>query len=120
MSERSVIQYLNDMRNAASDALLYVKGMDSATFASNMLTFKAVAFCHFIVGAAASQLLEKYPEFATEHPDLPWTRICETGNRVLRDFFDLDPSEIWEATQRTLPELLLQIEAVHHWRAQGE
>jgi uncharacterized protein with HEPN domain len=120
MNERRAVDYLNEMQQAASDALLFVGEMDGEAFARDKLTFKAVAFCHFTIGAAASRLLVTYPAFATEHPDLPWTTICGTGNRILEDVFDLDPSEIWEATQRTLPELLSGIDAIRHWHAQGE
>ncbi|MBX5159880.1 MULTISPECIES: HepT-like ribonuclease domain-containing protein [unclassified Rhizobium] len=120
MKERRAIDYLNDMQKAASQALSFIGGMDEAAFAEDQLTFKAVAFCHFTIGAAASRLLVSHPEFATEHPNLPWTRICGTGNRILDDVFDLDPSEIWEATYRTLPELLREIDAVRYWHAQGE
>ncbi|MBC2805083.1 DUF86 domain-containing protein [Rhizobium ruizarguesonis] len=120
MSERRAVDYLNDMQEAASDALLFVGGMDGEAFAGDKLIFKAVAFCHFTIGVAASRLLVTYPAFATEHPDLPWTKICGTGNRILDDVFDLDPSDIWEATQRTLPELLAAIDGVRNWHAQGE
>ncbi|MGR9296732.1 HepT-like ribonuclease domain-containing protein [Rhizobium leguminosarum] len=120
MKERRAIDYLNEMYEAASEALSFVGGMDEAAFAGDKLTFKAVVFCHFTIGAAASRLLVNHPEFATEHPDLPWTRICGMGNRILEEVFDLSPSSIWEATYRTLPELLSAIDAVRYWHAQGE
>lgn len=120
MSERRAIDYLNEMYEAASEALTFIGGMDETVFAGDKLTFKAVAFCHFTIGAAASRLLVTHPEFATEHPTLPWTKICGMGNRILEDVFDLNPSDIWEATYRTLPELLSAIDAVRYWHAQGE
>ncbi|API50628.1 DUF86 domain-containing protein [Rhizobium leguminosarum bv. viciae 248] len=120
MNERRAIDYLNEMYEAASEALSFVGGMDGTAFAGDKLTFKAVTFCHFTIGAAASRLLVTHPEFASEHPDLPWTKICGTGNRILDGVFDLDPSDIWEATYRTLPELLSAIDAIRHWHAQGE
>ncbi|MBX4925072.1 HepT-like ribonuclease domain-containing protein [Rhizobium binae] len=120
MSEPRAIEYLDEMQKAAAEALYFVGGMDEAAFAEDNLTFKAVAFCHFTIGAAASRLLVTHPEFATEHPTLPWTKICGTGNRILEDVFTLDPSVIWEATYRTLPELLVEIDAIRHWHAEGE
>ena len=120
MKERRAIDYLNEMYEAASEALSFIGGMDETAFSGDKLTFKAVAFCHFTIGAAASRLLVTHPEFATEHPTLPWTKICGTGNRILEDVFALDPSDIWEATYRTLPELLVEIDAIRHWHAEGE
>lgn len=120
MRERQAVDYLNDMQRAAANARLFIEGMDSDRFAKDPLTQHAVAFCQLAIAASASQLLEKHPEFATEHPDLPWTAMREIGDRIAHDSFQLHPQDIWDATQRVLPELLLQIDAVHHWRAQGE
>ncbi|MEZ2130441.1 MULTISPECIES: DUF86 domain-containing protein [unclassified Sinorhizobium] len=120
MRERQAVDYLNDIQRAASNARLFTEGMDSDTFAKDPLTQHAVAFCHVAIAALASRLLDTHPEFATEHPDLPWTAMREMGDRIAHDFFQLHPQDIWDATQRVLPELLLQIDAVHHWRAQGE
>ncbi|MGO7867587.1 hypothetical protein ACC676_39790, partial [Rhizobium ruizarguesonis] len=44
----------------------------------------------------------------------------QANKPILDDVFDLDPSDIWEETQRTLPELLAEIDGVRNWHAQGE
>lgn len=120
MKDRSAIDYLENMQRAASDALDMIQNIDQATFRGDRVLFSAITFCHFLIGEAAAVLLEKYPEFATDHPNLPWTALCDRRDRILRDFFDLDPTEVWEATQQSLPELLSEIETIRNWRAQGE
>jgi uncharacterized protein with HEPN domain len=120
MKERQAIDYLNDMQKAASDAGHFIEGMDSTAFAEDLRTQRAVGLSFVILGAAASHLREKYPDFVEEHPDLPWSDMFGLTDRTLHSAFDQDFSDIWALTQDLLPVLLSQIESVRHWQAQGE
>jgi uncharacterized protein with HEPN domain len=118
--ERSPIEYLGIMQRAAADAIRMIEGMDQATFEKSKVTFSAVSFCHFLVGQSASDLMRHHPEFATDHPQLPWAVLSTMRDHVLNDFFDISPEEIWFATLNSMRDLELQIADLRNWRAQGE
>ncbi|WJH40525.1 hypothetical protein N7E02_29145 [Aliirhizobium terrae] len=59
--QRSAIDYLEIMERSATDALRMVEGMDEAAFVESKVTFNAVAFCHFLAGQAAADLMEHHP-----------------------------------------------------------
>jgi uncharacterized protein with HEPN domain len=118
--QRSAIGYLEIMERSATDALLMVEGMDEAAFADSKVTFHAVAFCHFLAGQAAADLIERYPEFATDHPQIPWTATRAMRDHILGEFSKLRHEEIWLATQDSMRSLAGQIAELRNWHAQGE
>jgi uncharacterized protein with HEPN domain len=118
--QRSAADYLSIMERSAEDALKMIDSMDEAAFAGSSVTFHAVAFCHFLAGQAAADLMQHHPEFATDHPQLPWTALCETRDHILNDFARLQSQEVWLATHNSMKDLKARIAELRHWRAQGE
>lgn len=68
---RSAIDYIDIMHRAASDAIALTGTMDQVAFSESRVTLAAVSFCHFMAGQAACDLMDHYPEFVTDHPQLP-------------------------------------------------
>lgn len=46
--------------------------------------------------------------FKDEHPDVPWERICEMGDTLLRTPDRVSPDELWKHARAFIPELLLK------------
>ena len=120
MVATSPVQRLDHLQKAASDARLFIHGMERDAFERDQRTQYAVSHCIFIIGAAARHLLEEHPEFAAEHPELGWDEIRGIGDNLLADGADVDADSIWRIVERTIPKLLAQLSSIRHWQAEGE
>lgn len=120
MTTQGPVYYLDRMQKAAEEARLFVRGMDGTAFAGNKLVQSAVAYSLCVIGAAAAELLEKHPEFEAEHPDVRWSELRDMSKRLLSGEASMGVEGLWAAVAHTVPELLSQLEAIRHWRAEGE
>lgn len=117
---RSAIDHIDIMHRAASDAIALTANMDQVSFSESRVTLAAVSFCHLMAGQAACDLMDHYPEFVTDNPQLPWTILGGRRDRILDDGYDLSATDIWNVTQQTIRPLIAALEALRNWHAQGE
>ncbi|WP_431978594.1 HepT-like ribonuclease domain-containing protein [Pseudomonas fungipugnans] len=47
--------------------------------------------------------MDRYPEFATLHAQVPWRAM---RNRIAHGYFDINLEVVWDTVQAALPELL--------------
>lgn len=120
MVTTSPMRRLDHMQKAASNAQLFVDGMERGAFERDQRTQYAVAQCFVIIGAAARHLLEEHPEIATEHPELGWDEIRAIGDSLHADGADVNAEAIWRIVEHTIPKLLAQLASIRHWQAEGE
>ncbi|MDL2400447.1 HepT-like ribonuclease domain-containing protein [Rhizobium mayense] len=120
MTGRGPIHYLDQMQRAASEACLFVRGMERASFLADDRTQYAVAYSLCVIGASAAQLLHEYPEFGPDHPDLHWNEMKTMSERLLSDGVTANVEDVWATVGHAIPELLTQLESIRRWRAEGE
>jgi uncharacterized protein with HEPN domain len=60
-----------------------------------------------IIGEAANGISI---ENRKELPQIPWTKIIGTRNRLIHGYFDVDLDIVWNILVQNIPELILQIE----------
>jgi uncharacterized protein with HEPN domain len=120
MTAQGPVYYLERMQKTAEEACLFVRGLDGVAFAGNKLVQSAVAYSLCVIGATAAELLVKHPEFEPEHPEVRWNELRDMGVRLLSGEASLEVEDLWTAVAHTVPELLSQLEAIRHWRAEGE
>ena len=68
--------------------------------------------CSFIVGEAATKVMDQHAEFAEQHPQVPWRSMRGMRNRIAHGYFDIDLDVVWGTVQTALPELLALMPAV--------
>ena len=100
---------LGHIAEAAREAVGYVADIDRATFDASRPLQHAVVRCIEIVGEAAARLS---PALRDANPQIPWSRIVATRNRIVHAYFDVDMDLIWATARIELPELLHEIAAV--------
>jgi len=120
MSLDRLITYLDRLQRAASEIGQFLQGTDRDAFFNDVEKQRAVGMNLMMLGEAAARISEEYPEFVVDHPDLPWHAIRDFRNQIAQGYFDIELTALWDTAQTSVPELLLQLDSIRHWRAEGE
>ncbi|MBW9336037.1 DUF86 domain-containing protein [Herbaspirillum sp. RU 5E] len=106
MSVNRLTDYLDHMQQAASDACSFVKGTSKAEFVDDKRTQQAVIMSLIIIGEASTKVMDRYPEFAQAHAEVPWRSMRGMRNRIAHGYFEINLDVVWDTVQTALPELL--------------
>ena len=122
MNENRLHDYLDHMKNAASDARSFVEGMSKNDFLADKRTQQAVIMSLIIVGEAATKIMDRYPEFAESNPSIPWRSMRGMRNRITHGYFEINLEVVWDTVQIALTALLLQLSGIcdTHQKTLGE
>ena len=60
-----------------------------------------------IIGEAANGIS---PEFQESHAEIPWKKIIAMRHFLVHQYFGVDLNEVWNTTQKDLPDLNLKIQ----------
>ena len=112
MSEIRLIDYIDHLQQAATDACAFAGGMNKADFLIDKRTQQAVIMSLVIIGEAATKVMDNHPEFARQHASMPWRNMRGMRNRVAHGYFDINLDVVWETVCTALPQLLQQLPAV--------
>ena len=112
MSDNRLADYLDHMQQAATDACIFVEGMEKADFLEDKRTQQAVIMSPIIVGEAATKVMDGYTEFTETHTQVPWRSMRGMRNRIAHGYFDINLDVVWDTLQTALPEFLRQLPAV--------
>jgi uncharacterized protein with HEPN domain len=106
MTENRLGDYLEHMRQAVGDVLVFVEGMSKEEFFDDKRTQQAVIMSLIIIGEAATKIMDRYSEFATQNTQVPWRAMRGMRNRIAHGYFDINLEVVWDTVQVALPELL--------------
>ena len=105
----SIGDYLDHIEEAATLATGYVGDMTKSTFLDDRKTQQAVIYNIMIIGEAATQIINEYPDFVAAHPDIPWREMRGIRNRMAHGYYELDLTIIWDTVTTYLDRLIQQI-----------
>ena len=97
--------YLGHMLDAIRLARSYVEDLAKEDFLEDRKTQQAVILNIVIIGEAATQLVDENPDFADQHPEIPWKQMRGMRNRMAHGYFEIDLDIVWDTVQRSLPDL---------------
>ena len=106
MTDNRLGDYLDHMRQAAGDALIFVEGLSKEEFFDDKRTQQAVIMSLIIIGEAATKIMDRYAQFTTRNTQVPWRSMRGMRNRIAHGYFDINLEVVWETVQSALPELL--------------
>ena len=119
MSEGHLADYLDHMRQAATEACGFVEGLSKDEFVADKRTRQAVVMSLVIIGEAATKIMERHPAFVDRHAELPWRNMRGMRNRIAHGYFDIDLDVVWNTVQTALPELLERLSAIQDGSTAG-
>lgn len=114
MNKNRLLDYIEHMQRAATDACTFTEGIGFADFLEDKRTQQAVIMSLIILGEAATKLMDSYTEFTQTHPEVPWRSMRGMRNRIAHGYFDINLEVVWETVQTALPELLEQLSRLCH------
>jgi uncharacterized protein with HEPN domain len=109
MNGKRLSDYLDHLRQAATEARSFVDGLEKDDFLDDRRTQQAVVMNLIILGEAATKVMDDHTEFANAHPQVPWRNMRGMRNRIAHGYFDINFDLVWDTVQTALPELLKQL-----------
>jgi uncharacterized protein with HEPN domain len=110
MSGVRLADYLQHMRQAATEACTFVEGLGKDDFIADRRTQRAVVMSLIIIGEAATKILDRHRAFAEQHGEIEWRGMKGMRNRIAHGYFDINLDTVWDTVQTDLPLLLRQLE----------
>lgn len=107
-----VPDYLDKIRSLCLDIQAFVEGIPLEDFLNDKRSENAVAMSLIAMGEIATVLSHKYPEFIEQHKHIPWRYMRGMRNVIAHGYFELDFVVVYETAITSIPELLIQIEAL--------
>ncbi|THV24730.1 DUF86 domain-containing protein [Peteryoungia ipomoeae] len=111
---------LIDMHEAASEAIGFLDGVSFEVFEQDLLYQRAVAMTFVLIATAAARIQSRFPDIASEQPEIEWAKIRGLRNLVVHEYDRLDWRQVWDTVQADLPKLVRQLDQLLHPHIQGE
>jgi uncharacterized protein with HEPN domain len=102
--------YLAHILEAIERIERYTEDIDEAAFLENEMVQDAVVRNFEIIGEASHNIDEHYPEFASDHSELPLAYAYQMRNAVSHGYFKVDLAIVWKTIQSDLPALHIQVQ----------
>ncbi len=109
MSGNRSNDYLEHIRQAAKNACTFIDGMRHEDFMTDTRTQQAVIMSLVIIGEAATKMMDRHPDYVTQHPDIPWRSMRGMRNRIAHGYFDINLNVVWQTVTTALPDLLASL-----------
>ncbi|MGK6312567.1 HepT-like ribonuclease domain-containing protein [Neorhizobium sp. DT-125] len=90
----------------------YVAGMDRDAFVRDEIKQDAVIANIMAIGECVTKIMERFPDFAVEHPEIPWRDIRNMRNRIAHQYFEVDIDTVWRTVTTNIPELVRQLDSI--------
>ena len=101
-------KHLHDALNAARLAVGFVRGLDDATYAADVLVRSGVERQLEILGEACRRALDDTPELSRRLPDMLYAVALR--NRIIHGYDRLENIIVLETVRRDLPPLMAGLE----------
>jgi uncharacterized protein with HEPN domain len=99
VSDLRLPDFLEHMQQAAADAMAFTKGMSQDEFLADKRTQQAVIMSLIVLGEAATKVMDRYPDFANAHAQVPWRNMRGMRNRIAHGYFDINLGLVWDTVQ---------------------
>ena len=91
---------------------VYTQHLTAAEVSHNTLVQDGVIRNIEILGEAARNIERAYPEFARQHPEVPWALVYAMRNRVAHGYFTVDLEIVWRTIHNDFPDLEQHIKSM--------
>lgn len=104
MTANRADNYLGHMLDAIGRAMTYAEPFTTpGAFAQNQQAVDAAIRAIEILGEAANRLARSHPALLDAHPEVPWKEMRTMRNKLIHDYFEVDPLVVWQTVKADLP-----------------
>lgn len=93
---------LSDILQSIEQIAAYTADVSREQFLEDRMIQDAVTRRLEVIGEAVKGLSESE---RTRHPEIPWSSIAGTRDKLIHDYFRVDQELVWEMVQEHLPAL---------------
>ena len=101
--------YLHHILDAINRIQGYIAGVSYDQFLQDSLLQDGVVRQLEIIGEAAKNVSST---FRDARPELPWSQMTGTRNKLIHDYFEVNLFIVWDTVQSDLPPLKQQVERI--------
>ena len=105
LDQLRLLDFLEHMLEAIAKIDNYTEDMIDLSFMEDVQVQDAVIRNIEIIGEASKNIMNRFPEFAAKHNDIPWEQIYYMRNRISHGYFSVDLTLIWRTIENDLPPL---------------
>ena len=109
LDELRLNDFLQHMLQAIERIEAYVEEHSEIQFLNTTILQDAVVRNIEILGEASNNLMKRFPEFISAHPEVPWEAIYYMRNRIIHGYVSIDYELVWFVITKDLPELQKQL-----------
>ncbi len=106
--------YLIHLKEAIERIGQYINDLDEIGFLDNPLIQDAVLRNMEVMGEAANCISKRHPEYADQHPGIPWQIIYAMRNRISHAYHKVDLEVVWKTIECDLPRIYEEIVQLLH------
>ena len=88
------------MVDAGRDLLSFTKGKSREDLDTDRMLYYAVVHLIEIMGEAANRVSKVFKD---DHPEIPWSVLISTRNRLIHGYNDLEKDIIWKTVIDDIP-----------------
>jgi uncharacterized protein with HEPN domain len=109
MTDRTELDFLEDIRLAALKALEFTAGMSQLAFEADEKTAYAVVRALEIIGEASKRIQSRIRQMS---PETPWRSMSGIRDKLIHDYVSVNLEIVWKTVAEDLPKLVPQIEVL--------
>lgn len=109
MTDRTSIDHLEDILDAAEKAQAFVEGTTYEAFVNDDKAVFAVIRALEVIGEATKRLSETLRD---EYPQVPWSSMAGMRDKLIHDYGNVDRRLVWRTVQEELPEAQQQLRTI--------
>jgi len=114
---RTVLQYLDDMLEAARNIVEDTRGLSYTEFITDRRRRDAVVRNFEIIGEAAKNLP---PDLKTRYPSVAWKQVAGLRDVIAHGYFHIDYEILWGIITNTLPKFKTEVTKIRKTEQQKE
>jgi len=108
---RRLHEYLEDVLGAIGRIHEYADDLSYEALAKNRMIQDAIAYNFEIIGEALHQLSDRYPDFYSAHPEIPFQSAYSMRNKLAHLYWKTEGEIIWDTIREDLDPLSARVEA---------
>lgn len=107
--KRDYRDYIQDILDSIDDIEKFIGKHSFDKFAKDKKTFNAVIRSIEVIGEAAKNIPKNQRD---KHPNIPWKKMAGMRDKLIHEYFGVDPEILWQVAKNDLPPLRPMIKSI--------